>query len=1014
VSTQHTLGVLSPFLGSWYYGGILDSIARSAARADANVIAVQTLDAGTGSIEVGEPPDPGYPLGWQHAEGFIVVVDAVSVRYLGALKAAGKPMVTISQEYAELDLPVILPDNWAGAREAVTHLLRHGHRRIAFVGCMHCADVRERRDAYWETLAAHGIDPDPSLVFGIEDNQQSGGERAAAAMIAAGLPSTAVVAGTDANAVGVMRGLGAAGLRLPADQAVIGFDDLQEGAFTQPRLSSVRQHVQAIGSTAVTALLEQLDHPGREVSRRHLLPTSLVVRQSCGCVGDGTARPDADGPTATDRLANRVRAIISAGGTAPDSAAEGGAVDLSPSVDALVRYVRAEPPPIPPPTPPQAGRDQLPIPTVHPETMIEIAHALADFVRDPDSADLPRPVLHRVQSAILDLMQAQGRAQFADVRHLQSTLGSQYEVGLDLLRGHEKNPRSLDWLSRTDVLAGCLALWADGARPDDPEPRLDVVGTYRRGVGEQDAAPTTMSLDDFPPPELLAAARQQPGTLVLILPVKFNDSDWGLLAVVDEVEANVPTGREPINQWAALLAVALDRQSVLAALHLQEERLRTAALYDDLTGLPNRTLFLDRLRQTIQRGRRQSEHGYGVLFLDLDGFKVINDSLGHAAGDRLLIQVAERIRGSLRDSDTAARFGGDEFLILLDPVDSEFAPAGVADRLHAALSRPFHVGGQEVVITASVGIAIGGDHYSDAEDVLRDADLAMYSAKSHRKGSHAIFNVRMHASAVSRLRIETDLRRALDRHEFELHYQPLVDLATGRFDAVEALIRWREPTGRLVPPGEFLPVAEETGLILPLSQWIIGECGRQLAAWDDDGRARGLAVSINVSNRQFWQGKLIDDVDAMLHRTGVAPRRIALEITEGVVMHDVDVARKLLQDLHGLGCELHIDDFGTGYSSLEALHQLPIDALKVDRSFVARLQADPRSGELVRTIVLMAGNLGLDLIAEGIETAAQRWRLVELGCRRGQGELFSGPLPPEGVAALAASLGSGTGGPPRS
>ncbi|MFC7762202.1 putative bifunctional diguanylate cyclase/phosphodiesterase [Catellatospora bangladeshensis] len=446
--------------------------------------------------------------------------------------------------------------------------------------------------------------------------------------------------------------------------------------------------------------------------------------------------------------------------------------------------------------------------------------------------------------------------------------------------------------------------------------------------------------------------------------------------------------------------MALDRQALLKESLRQKEQLRIAALYDELTGLPNRTLFLDRLRQAIRQSRRRTGRPFGVLFLDLDGFKVVNDSLGHSAGDRLLKQVAKRIRSTLRESDTVARFGGDEFLVLLDDVTAPHTPAQVAERLHAVLAQPFHLHGQDVVVTASIGITLSSRRYSNAEDLLRDADIAMYSAKSRHKGRHAVFDVAMHAKAVTRLQIETELRQALDNGEFEVHYQPIVLLRSGQTKGFEALIRWRHPLRGLLSPAEFLPIAEETGLIVPIGRWIVDECCRQLAAWYAAGAPSGLSVAVNISNRQFWGGNVIDDIAEALDRHRPPGGSLAVEITEGVVMENVAPARDILNMLHELGCQLHVDDFGTGYSSLEALHRLPIDALKIDRSFVWQINTDRRSGELVRTIVLMGRNLGLDLIAEGIETEQQRAHLLRLGCGYGQGFLFSKPV----VADVAYTL----------
>jgi predicted signal transduction protein with EAL and GGDEF domain len=359
----------------------------------------------------------------------------------------------------------------------------------------------------------------------------------------------------------------------------------------------------------------------------------------------------------------------------------------------------------------------------------------------------------------------------------------------------------------------------------------------------------------------------------------------------------------------------------------------------------------------------------------------------------MLVEVASRITASLRESDTAARFGGDEFLILLDGADDLYTPTQVAERLHDALAPPFRLQGQEVVITASIGITLSSIRYAEAEDLVRDADIAMYWSKSHRKGSHTLFDVSMHNKAVARLQIETELRHAIERGELEVYYQSIVHLATGTTRGFETLIRWRHPVRGLVLPDDFLPVAEETGLIIPIGRWIIEESCRQLAAWQRTLGRDDLRLSINVSNRQFWQGGLVEDVEKALRRAGLNPRGLAFEITEGVIMNNVVLARKMLEDLHDIGCELHIDDFGTGYSSLEALHRLPIDALKIDRSFVARLGVDTKSNTLVQTIVRMGGNLGRQLIAESVETEAQRDQLLRLGCEYGQGHLFSQPVP---------------------
>ncbi|HEX8627025.1 MAG TPA: diguanylate cyclase, partial [Catenuloplanes sp.] len=774
---QVTLGVLAPFTGGWYFGGLLDGIARSAAAADATVIAIQTLDAGTNEVEVSQPVDPACRIAWDHVSGFIVVVNAVSADYLTAIEAAGKPVVVVSHEFAELACPVVQPDNGTGIRAAVDHLVGHGHRRIAFVGCLGTADVRERHAAYRGALLAHGLEADATLCFTAPDNQATGGELAARTMLAAGLPSTAVVAGTDANAIGVMRTLLATGHRLPRDQAVIGFDDGPAAAFTAPALSSVKQPVQHIARTAVGVLLGRLagDTAGFV---RHLVPTELVVRESCGCPGQRSrADPPPHGAPSTTR----------------DGRA--GPVPVTGPPDGAGRPAAAR------------TRRRAVTDTDHSAAPLEGPLGAAPLLREvrrvaavlDGGPAFDTRVTDSMRSMLLALGPTPEQAQFQDSTHLQTALSTQYEVSMDLLRGHEEDPRQLGWLRRTSAHAGCLGLWAHDRSPPGEDSALHVAGAFAVAGPPAGQPVPAMPVAAFPPAELLAACRDQPGRVLFVVPVKVDASDWGLLAIVDDVETKVATGREPISQWTALLAVALDHQAVLHALRDRESRLRTAALYDHLTGLPNRAMFLDRLGQALGEAVRSPQRQFGVLFLDLDEFKVINDCLGHSVGDWLLVEVAERIKAGLRGCDTAARFGGDEFLILVDGVADVPAAEAVAQRLHAALARPFQVAAQQVVLTASIGIALSGARrYEHAEDLLRDADLAMYCAKSQDKGSHAVFDVAMHAKAVSRLQTETELRQALEQDEFEVHYQPINQLSTSRTYGFEALVRWRHPVRGLV------------------------------------------------------------------------------------------------------------------------------------------------------------------------------------------------------------------------
>jgi diguanylate cyclase (GGDEF)-like protein len=449
-------------------------------------------------------------------------------------------------------------------------------------------------------------------------------------------------------------------------------------------------------------------------------------------------------------------------------------------------------------------------------------------------------------------------------------------------------------------------------------------------------------------------------------------------------------GREGLLGARAVVLDVTDRRRA-------EEKLRHAGLHDPLTGLPNRTLFLDRVRQAMARGRRNPGQAFGILVLDLDRFKGVNDSLGHLAGDAFLAAVARRLAPCVRPQDTLAHLGGDQFTVLVDDLADPSDLARVAERSRGALARPVTVRGQEVFTSATIGIAPGSPAYTQAETLLRDAHAAMHRAKAQGPGAFQVFDDAMHAHAGARLRLETELRRALERGEFRLHYQPIVSLRTRRLTSFEGLVRWQHPERGLLAPDDFLPLAEETGLILPLGQWVLQEGCRQMRAWRDlNPRGDLPTMSLNLSGRQLAECDLVAEVRRALHTEGLSGHELDLEVTENVIMQDTDSARGCLAGLRELDLGVSIDDFGTGHSSLSHLDCLPIDTLKIDRSFLQR-DGHPHKREIVRTIVSLGHNLGLEVVAEGIETAAQLAELGEMGCDHGQGYLFSPPV--DAVAA---------------
>ena len=440
-----------------------------------------------------------------------------------------------------------------------------------------------------------------------------------------------------------------------------------------------------------------------------------------------------------------------------------------------------------------------------------------------------------------------------------------------------------------------------------------------------------------------------------------------------------------LQSLANVLADALERQAV-------EDAIRERAVHDPLTGLPNRVLFVDRLEHALARLGRQRSLA-AILFLDLDHFKLVNDSLGHHVGDELLAAAAPRLKHALRGSDTVARFGGDEFGILLEDIASERDAIDTAERIAATFARPFVLSGSEHFVTTSIGIALatGGER---ADELIRDADAAMYRAKDRGRARYEVFDECMRGRAIARLRMENDLRRALERDQLRLEYQPVVSLTNFAIVGVEALLRWRHPDRGEIAPSEFIPIAEENGLIEPIGRWVLENACRQAAQWySARPDSAPIAISVNLSAVQVARRTLPDVVAAALSSTGLDPACLSLEITETVMVRDADALTEILRALKALGVRLVLDDFGTGYSSLSYLTRLPLDVLKVDRSFVDGLGNEPRDTAITETIIAMSRALSLDVVAEGVETSEQVNELSRLGCTLAQGFHFSGAVP---------------------
>ncbi|MBD2316978.1 EAL domain-containing response regulator [Phormidium tenue] len=433
-------------------------------------------------------------------------------------------------------------------------------------------------------------------------------------------------------------------------------------------------------------------------------------------------------------------------------------------------------------------------------------------------------------------------------------------------------------------------------------------------------------------------------------------------------------------------------QEIAERLQVQE-RLLHLALHDVLTGLPNRTWFMKRLEQLLQQVHQQSGYHFAVLFLDCDRFQAVNDSLGHLVGDQLLVSIARRIELCLRPGTMLCRLGGDEFAILLQDIEKPSDTIKVANGILLELAAPFQIGDYQVFTNVSIGIAMGSDIYKQPEHILRDADTAMYRAKANGKACYQMFEQTMHSRALHNFQLESDLRHALERHELIAYYQPIIRLDNNQIDSFEALVRWNHPEKGLVDPSKFIPIAEETGLVMAIDLFVLQQACQQLRSWRDEGLAdASLTMNVNLSVKHFMSFDLLKQIDHVLRETGITGSSLRLEITESDIMENAEFAGKIISQLRDRHIQLSIDDFGTGYSSLSYLHRLPIDHLKIDRSFVMRIGKNGKNTEIIRAIIALAKSLDMFTIAEGVETQDQLDQIRELKCEFCQGYLFSKPV----------------------
>lgn len=971
---SRVIGVLAPYTGGFYYGAAMAGIQRAATARGAAVVAIQST-----GLELLWPDEPGEQfLALEAVDAWLAVNEFESPAFTQQIRARGTPLLYVNARPADDDGCSVLPDNYGGMLAAVRHLIEHGHRRIAFAGFLGQFDLRERYDAY---VAAHreaGLDVDPALLFRSRANLEIGGIELGKLLLEAGLPCTAVVAGTDRVALGIMKSLRQAGVAVPKDIALVGFDDFERAQEADPPLTTVRQSFSLVAATATHTLLDHLES-GAPLPATVRVPTAFVVRRSCGCSQSFARPPIAPGapdPRTDRELGAALVEVAARGRTGEGSAAWPSARRLAELLGGIARGETS----LEEHDPSALWREFLEgnrdASSVEEVLSVLESHVLA-WQTDVATRETLESALRQLR---LTLIRNWRRLELERNHYYELSAEANSKINHALAVWRPKDGISLSWLRWTRAQYACLGLWSLPTANEGR--RLSIVAEYAAHDSQKPLSGTTHAPAQFPPESIAELARTLgEGNVLTIVPLVSSRHNRGLLAVAAPIEVELVDRAGSIGDWGAQVGAALERADA-------EQQLRKNAFYDALTGLPNRALLLERLEQLAD------DHGsaeLAVFALDLDDFKNINDSKGHEAGDQLLIHVAERLERAVGADGLVSRLGGDEFGILVPTVEHPRDVLEQVNRLQEALRAPFLLEGDAVFTSCSIGVALRGQEEASAAGLLRAADTALYRAKLRGRGRYEVFEDGMHTQAVERLRLDSRLRQALENDEFTLAFQPIVSLESGEPIGAEALIRWLHPEQGLLAPARFLAVAEDVGLGIPLGQWVIETACRNARTWQR-GDGSHVYVNVNVSAEHLQSLGFVDFIERTLVETGLSPQALGIELVESSLADRRDVTTRVLSRLLDLGVRVAIDDFGTGYSSLSYLKDFPVTSLKIDRSFVLNLPGDRRDTAIANAIVTMGRGLGLNVIAEGVETAEQLAALEALGCDAVQGYFLSRPL----------------------
>ncbi|QJD85353.1 EAL domain-containing protein [Cohnella herbarum] len=988
------IGVIAPHLDGEYYGRLLPFIHDAVRERQSQLFAVQVADEYLGITALEEP------IAFELVDAWILILPSASASFLELLGNSDKPFVCVGFQSPYPNGHSVLVENRGSMKAAVNHLVDHGHKAIAFVGNTEQYDLHQRYLGYRDALEQNGLPFDERLLVLTNDNLLEGGVYGAEKLLQSGGAFTAVVAGTDLNALGVIDCLQTRGYSVPGDYAVIGFDDIHQAAVNYPSLTTVRQPFEAMGREAVRRVFELLD--GKRLNETEvLIPAQFIVRSSCACA-ERTQFASAEEfdhylqnlsqlrlslHNITINNYQMTRGLIIA--TKEEkihisdlfwNLSHWGCLALWETDDEghrhlVVRQVFSKKGD---PLPPEGKKYQLhdfpPIDFLPPETRpggkdVVILHPVKSELQNWGYIALAGPLdslnnfvandLSRHSFTILAVA-LERELLFHQIRSIAEKLEIVSRTTNDGIWDWDLETNKIDWNIRAHkILSGSTADLSNAPR------------SFLKLVHREDRQAVRTAF---------GKSRRKEHPIQLEFRIRGLDEQyiWVFLAgdIVWDDKGNA----------TRIIGSLTDITEKKA----NEARITQLAYQDALTGLPNRLLFKDQLKNAMEDRLRDGKK-LAVMMIDLDRFKIVNDTLGHQTGDLLLQHAARALKECVGENDIIARLGGDEFIVLLSPIEGVEDVRRVADRMLRLLKQPFILEGQEFYLSASIGACMYPCDGTDVDSLIRFADLAMYHTKENGGNRLGIYTPALSSKRVERFNMENGLRYALERNELTLNFQPQVSLVTGKVYGAETLLRWNSPDGTTIQPGEFIPLAEETGLIVPIGQWVLEQACVECKRWIHAGMP-SLVISVNISALQFQQDDFPEIVRNVLRNTGIEPFNLCLEITEHTAVQNLEHSIRMLGELVSIGVKIAIDDFGIGQSSLLWLKKLPVHIVKIDPSFILNMIEDSDDDAIAKAVIEMSHSLGLSVTAEGVETERQLERLQQLQCDRIQGFFTGRPM----------------------